>query len=328
MDGDKKMKLILGTNKYQGQPLDIIKSMLPAQFEFKMLEEQTEECFIQTVGEAEYILAGGRTGLTKEVLENAKKLKMIQRSGVGLDSLDLKAIEEKGIPLYVNKGVNAQSAAEHTLMMILACLRRLPLINSKTKSGIWRKQEQGLQTSELKGKTVGIVGMGNIARILVSLLKPFRVNLLYNSRSRVDLAFEMENNMRFVTLDELLQGSDVVTIHCSLTTQTKNLLNEETIQRMKDGAVLINTARGGIVDTQALANALRCGKLSYAAIDVHQQEPIPDDYVLKLIENVILTPHIAGVSYDSFRAMMHDAFRNINLFDQGKLEAIEQYRYL
>lgn len=322
------MKLILGTNKYQGKPLDIIKSVLPSQFDFKMLEEQTEKCFIRSVGEADYILAGGRTKLTKAVLDNAQNLKMIQRSGVGLDSLDLDAIKEKEIPLYVNQGVNAQSVAEHTLMMILACMKKMPLINFRTKSGIWRKQEQGLQTFELKGKTVGIIGMGHIARILVSLLKPFHVNLLYANLNRVEATFENENNMRFVTIDELLQNSDVVTVHCALTPQTRNLINEETIQKMKVGSVLINTARGGIVNTQALANALLSGKLSFAAIDVHEQEPVPDDYVLKNIENVILTPHIAGVSYDAFKAMMRDAFRNIELFDRGDLGSIAQYRYL
>ena len=204
----------------------------------------------------------------------------------------------------------------------------MPLINSRTKSGIWRKQEQGLQTFELKGKTVGIIGMGNIDRTLVKLLKPFQVNILYNNLIQIGHEFETENNMRFVTLDELLQYSDVVTIHCALTPQTRNLMNDITIQNMKDGSILINTARGGIVDTQALASALMCGKLGFAAIDVHEQEPIPDDYVLKQIENVILTPHIAGVSYDSFKKMMHDAFRNIEMFDRGELEAIAQYRYL
>ena len=322
------MKLVLGTNKYQGKPLNIIKGVLPSQFEFKMLDEQTEKCFIDTVEDADYILAGGRTKLTKAVLDNAQNLKMIQRSGVGLDSLDLDAIRAKGIPLYVNQGVNSQSVAEHTLMMILACMKKMPLINFKTKSGIWRKQEQGLQTFELKGKTVGVIGMGNIARTLVKLLKPFQVNILYNNLIQVEHDFETENNMRFVTLDELLQKSDVVTIHCALTSETRNLINAEAIKIMKDGSVLINTARGGIVDMHALVSALMSGKLAFAAIDVHEKEPIPNDYVLKQIENVILTPHIAGVSYDSFKKMMHDAFRNIELFDRGELEAIAQYRYL
>ena len=105
----------------------------------------------------DYILAGGRLKISKEVLERAEKLQMIQRSGVGLDALDLEAIKEKNIPLYVNQGVNAESVAEHALLFMLACLRKLPTINRNTKNGVWKKQEQGVQTAELKVKTIGIV---------------------------------------------------------------------------------------------------------------------------------------------------------------------------
>lgn len=292
------------------------------------LSEQTQTALTAEVEGVDYILAGGRLKITAEVLEKADKLKMIQRTGVGLDALDLDAIKEKGIPLYVNQGVNAESVAEHTLLLMLACLRRLPAIDRNTKNGIWKKQEQGVQTAELKGKTVGIIGMGNIARTLVDLLKPFQVNILYWNRTRKSLEFEAENNMRFVGMDELLASSDIVTIHCALTPETSNLINADSIRRMKDGAILVNTARGGIVDANALAEALKSGKLSYAALDVHTEEPITSDYPLRELDNVILTPHIAGVTADSFRAMMHDAFRNIECFDRGDLETIAPYRYL
>jgi len=253
---------------------------------------------------------------------------MIQRSGVGLDALDLEAIKEKNIPLYVNQGVNAESVAEHALLFMLACLRKLPTINRNTKNGVWKKQEQGVQTAELKGKTIGIVGMGNIAKTLVGLLKPFKVKILYYNLVQMDENFESENSMTFVGMDELLRNSDIVTIHCALTPETRNLINTESLCLMKDGAILINTARGEIVDPVAVAEALRNGKLSYAALDVHAWEPIPEDYPLKDIDNVILTPHIAGVTADSFRAMMHDAFRNIDYFDRGELDSIAPYKYL
>ena len=322
------MKTILLTNKYSGTPLEIVKGEVPEGFNIRFLPEQTQDALIAEAASADYILAGGRLKITREVLEKAEKLQMIQRSGVGLDALDLDAIKEKGIPLYVNQGVNAESVAEHALLLMLACLRKLPTINQNTKNGVWKKQEQGVQTAELKGKTVGIVGMGNIAKTLVGLLKPFKVNILYYNLVQMDENFEAENNMAFVGMDELLRNSDIVTIHCALTPETKNLINTETLRAMKDGAILINTARGEIVDPAAVADALRDGKVSYAALDVHAQEPIPEDYPLKDIENVILTPHIAGVTADSFRAMMHDAFRNIDCFDKGELDAIAPYRYL
>jgi D-3-phosphoglycerate dehydrogenase len=326
--GVQIMRLILGTNSYQGRPLDIVKSELPSDFAFQCLEEQTMHCFLDAVQNADYILAGGRMRITEGVLERAKKLKMIQRSGVGLDSLDLDAIKKREIPLYVNQGINAQSTAEQTLLLILACLRRLPSINENTKNGVWRKQEQGLQTYELNGKTVGVIGMGHIARILVSLLKPFHVNILYHSRTRAEQTFEEENNMTFVSLNELLSSSDVVTLHCALTEQTRGMIGSSALDRMKKGGILVNTARGGLVDTVALRDALQDGRLSYAALDVHEYEPIPDDYALKNLDNIILTPHIAGVTFDSFRAMMHSAFHNIECFENGRIEEIAPYRVL
>jgi D-3-phosphoglycerate dehydrogenase len=322
------VKTILLINKYTGTPLEIVKSVVPEGFQIRFLPSQTQEALIEAVSDVDYILAGGRLKISKEVLERAEKLQMIQRSGVGLDALDLDAIKEKGIPLYVNQGVNAESVAEHALLLMLACLRKLPTINRNTKDGVWKKQEQGVQTAELKGKTIGIVGMGNIAKTLVGLLKPFKVKILYYNLVQMDENFESENSMTFVGMDELLRNSDIVTIHCALTPETRNLINTESLCLMKDGAILINTARGEIVDPVAVAEALRNGKLSYAALDVHAWEPIPEDYPLKDIDNVILTPHIAGVTADSFRAMMHDAFRNIDYFDRGELDSIAPYKYL
>lgn len=322
------MKYVLLTNQYNGTPLDIIKSVIPCGFEIVMLDKSGQDNLLKAVSTADYILAGGRLKITEEVLDNAPNLKMIQRSGVGLDSIDLDAVKAHGIPLYVNKGVNAQSVAEHTLMLILACLRRLPEIDANTKNGIWNKQGQGVKTAELCGKTVGIIGMGSVAKTLVSLLKPFNVQILYTDIQRVPESFEKDNGMSFVTLDELLGNSDIVTLNCALTDETKHLINAEAIGKMKRGAILVNTARGGIVDTLALADALRSGKLGFSGIDVHEEEPLPNDYILAKLGNVILTPHIAGVTADSFRAMMNAAFRNIEKFDKGDLADIEQYRYL
>lgn len=322
------MKTILFTNHYSGLPLEILYDELPEGFQVQFINQTDERDICVQIANADYLLAGGRTRITEEVIKSANNLKMIQRSGVGLDSLDLDAIKRSRIPLYVNQGVNAESVAEHTLLLMLACLRRLTEIHQNTVKGIWKKQEQGIQTSELRGKTIGIIGMGNIAQTLVSLLKPFHVDILYQNLFQMPDEYEKENEMRFVDLETLLQNSDVVTIHCALTDDTRNLINTKTISRMKHGAILINTARGGIVDTAALAEALTTGTLSFAGLDVHEKEPIPEDYPLKDVKNVILTPHIAGVTMDSFRTMMHDAFRNIDCFEHGQFAEIEAFRYL
>ena len=321
------MKEILLTNKYSGRPLDIVKEEVPNGFRISFLPEQTQQALEESVSETDYILAGGRIKITFDVLERARHLAMIQRSGVGLDALDLDAIRKKGIPLYVNQGVNTQSVAEHSLLLILACLRRLTAIHKNMVNGVWHKQEQGVQTSELMGKTVGIFGMGNVGQALTRLLSPFRVRILYTDQCRRE-DIELESGVRFVSREQLLRESDIVSLNCALTPETKGIINARSIAAMKPGAVLVNTARGSLVETEALAEALKTGKLSFAGIDVHETEPVPEDYPLRNLENVILTPHIAGVTEDSFRAMMHDAFRNIACFECGRLDEIEKYKYL
>ena len=319
------MKTILLTNHYPAAPYDIVKSELPEGFRLVMLSENTQECLEAAAPEADYILASGRVKLNQAVLDKAQKVKMIQRTGVGLDSLDLAALKARGIPLYVNAGVNAESVAEHALLLILACLRRLPEIHRNTAAGIWKKQEQGVKTRELAGRTVGLVGMGSIARALVRLLSGFGVTVLYYDPFRLSEERERALNVMYVPLDQLLHEAEIVSLHCPLTDDTRYLLGRETFAQMKDGAILVNTARGGLIDNAALAEALVSGKLSFAGLDVHSEEPIDKENPILQLSNVILTPHIGGVTYDSFRSMMHDAMRNIKLFDEGKLDEIAPY---
>lgn len=321
------MKKILLTNHYSGIPLEIVKSALPQNVGFSMLDEPTTDCLAQSIADADYLLAGGRVRIDENALRHAIKLKMVQRSGVGLDSIDLEALKRHGIPLYVNRGVNAQSVAEHTLLLMLACLRRLTEIHGNTVAGVWKKQEQGVRTFEMHGKTVGLVGMGSIAQKVSQLLKPFGVRILYFDPFRLDETTERELSVEYTDLNTLLAESDVVSLHCPLTDGNRHLINETAISRMKRDSVLVNTARGGLVDSVALHAALQDGQLSFAALDVHETEPIPADYALKSLPNVILTPHVAGVTADSFRAMMTDAMRNIELFDKGQLSEIKHARY-
>ena len=322
------MKTIVLTNRYAQGPFGIVSSLVPEGFELRMPEESSYEAVSRLIPEADYLLASGRVKVDGALLDRAPRLRMIQRTGVGLDTLDLEAIKSRNLPLYVNRGVNARSVAEYALLLTLACLRKLTIAAENTKNGVWSKQAHGIQTHELSGKTVGIVGMGFIARTLVALLRPFGVKILYSDVVRAPEEFEKENGAAFVTLDELLRNADVVTLHCALTDETRSLIGKEAFDKMKPEAVLINTARGGIVDTDALADALEKGRIAFAGIDVHEKEPIPEDYRLKNLPNVILTPHIAGVTRDSFRAMMEGAFRNMSMFEAGKTAEIKEYRYL
>ena len=316
-------KTIVLTNHYAGRPLEIVREETPSGFDLS-LEGPLEE----RMPGADYILAGGRTRITSELLATARNLKMIQRTGVGLDSLDMEAIRRLEIPLYVNEGVNSESVAEHSLLLILACLRRLPPIAANTKAGVWNKQAQGVLTHELRGKTIGLIGMGHVARRLVEMLRPFDVRILYHDVVRPPEAFEREHGVEYVPQDEVFARSDIVSLHCPMTEQTRRLVNRERLAMMKDGAILVNTARGPLIDAQALAEALESGKLGFAGIDVHETEPLAGDYPLKAVENVILTPHVAGITAESFRTMMHNAMRNIEAFEAGRLEEIASHRYL
>lgn len=319
------MKTILLTNHYPAAPYEIVKSELPKGFRLAMLDENTQPCLEAAVPEADYLLASGRVKINKAVLDKAHRVRMIQRTGVGLDSLDLAELKRKNIPLYVNAGVNAESVAEHALLLMMACLRRLPEVHRNTAAGIWKKQEQGVKTRELAGRTVGLIGMGSIARRLVKLLSGFDVNILYYDPFRRSEAEERELGVTYVPFEELLRRAEILSLHCPLTDDTRHLLNRERIGQMQDGAILVNTARGGLIDNAALTEALESGRLSFAGLDVHAEEPLSAENPILKLNNVILTPHIGGVTYDSFRSMMHDAMRNIRLFDEGKFDEIAPY---
>ena len=319
------MKILL-TNHYEGKPAEIIKSAVPDGFELEMLESVSQQELEGKVKEADYLLVSGRLKINRTVLENATNIKMIQRTGVGLDSMDLEYIRNHDIPFYVNKGVNAQSVAEHTILLMLASLRNLVEINENTKRGIWKKQAQGVCTHELCGKTVGLIGMGAIGRKVAGMLKAFGAEVLYNDVSKMKQEDENTLGIKFSTREEIIEKSDIISLHCPLTDDTRHMINDRAVNKMKNGVILINTARGGLIDEAALINGIKNGKIAGAGIDVYEKEPVDNSEVLNL-QNVITTPHIGGVTYDSFYQIMYQAMRNIEMFDKGQLQEIEQSRY-
>ena len=321
------MKNILLSNKYNGEPYEIIKQVIPSNMNLLMLDELTEENFIEKVKYADYILASGRIKINNSVLDKASNLKMIQRTGVGLDSIDLDALKSRNIPLYVNKGVNSKSVAEHTILLMLAALRNLCTINNNTKNGIWNKQNQGVKTRELSEQTVGIIGMGHIGQLVAHILKSFGANVLYFDSNKLDEDTEKQLNILYADMDTIFKESDIISLHCPLTMQNKNLIYKNNIEKMKDGVIIINTARGGLILENDLIYSLKNNKVRFACLDVFEEEPIKNAELLNL-ENVIITPHIGGVTYDSFYRMMKEAMHNIEFFDNGCLDEIEKYKYV
>lgn len=323
------MPKILHTARYTGLPLEILQSACPQGFVVKTLDELSKEQLIKEAFDADYLLVSGRLVINSDVLDAAKRLKMIQRTGVGTDMLDKDEIKRRGIPVYVNAGVNARSVAEHTMMLILAVLKRLPQINGQMHNGVWKKQQSGVSTNELFGKTVGIVGMGHVGRLVASMLLPFQAKIVYTDIVRQSEIIEKELNLTYCeSFENLLPKADVLTLHCPMVSDTLEALNARTLAMMKEGAVIINTARGKLINPDDLYNAIKSGHIRAAALDTHYEEPIKEGYKLAELENVILTPHIGGLSYEAFEAMMVGAMENIEAFEQGRLSDIEGKRIL
>lgn len=321
------MKTILHTAKYTGAPWEILKSFVPEGFKIITLKELSYECLVKEAHDADYLLVSGRLPIDEGVLSVAKHLKMIQRTGVGTEMLDVEAIKKHGIPVYVNAGVNAQSVAEHTLTLILACLKRLPQINKQTHEGVWKKQQVGVATHELKGKTVALVGMGNIGRLVASMLQPFGAKVIYTDVVRQNAETERRLGLAYYdSFEAMLPESDILSFHCPLTPENTEILNSHTLALMKQGGIVVNTARGKLINPDDLYEALKSNYLSGAALDTHYEEPIKVGYKLAELENVVLTPHIGGLSYEAFESMMQKAVENIRCFDNSEFELIKGNR--
>ncbi len=321
------MPKILHTARYTGTPWEILKSVVPEGFIVKTLDELSYDCLLREAVDADYLLVSGRLPIDEGVLSAAKHLKMIQRTGVGTEMLDMDAIRKHDIPVFVNAGVNARSVAEHTLTLMLCCLKNIPQIDSTVKQGIWKKQQTGVGCNEMYGKVVGLVGMGAIGRQVATYLNAFGAKVYYTDIFRATQDTEQQLSLTYCSsLQELLPLVDILSFHCPLTPENKEILNSEAINQMKDGAMVVNTARGKLIEPKALYKALFKGKLRTAALDVHYEEPLPQEYALAKLDNVILTPHIAGLTYEAFHSMMAGAVENITAFEKGDINIIKNKR--
>ena len=320
------MPTILSTNKYSKTSLSIIEKELPPGFTLKSLDKPCKKELIEKADKADYFLASGRIPIDREVINAAVNLKMIQRTGVGLDSFDLEMLKEKGIPVYVNQGINSRSVAEHALMLILAVLRRLVIVDSSVKSGNWLKHKLGLETHELYNKTVGLIGLGHIGIKLVKMLHGFEVRILYFDLKRLPVDKEKELNVSYLPLGKLLKEVDILSLHCPLNSESEEMIGYEEIALMKLGAIIINTSRGRLINENALINGLKSGHLSGAGLDVFFKEPLPENSPLLKLDNVVLTPHLGGVTLDAFRRMMREAFQNIKRFEDGDIVGLDSKR--
>lgn len=239
-----------------------------------------------------FAVIAGTESYDADMLSVCKNLKVIIRFGVGTDNFDLAALREMGVQVGVITNHNA--VAEFALTLILAALKNLPRYDTAVREGKWTR----FPMRELSGKTVGIVGFGRIGRRLAELLSGFGVELLaYDPYMNAEAA--AERKVTPVTLDELLERADVVSLHLPATKKTHHMINAESIAKMKDGAYIVNTARGALVDEAALYDALASGKLSGAGQDVYESEPVTEGNPLFTLSNNVLAPHVSASTFET-----------------------------
>lgn len=252
------------------------------------------------LAEADAWIVRNRSQVRGAALASAPRLRVVGRLGVGLDNIDVEACEARGIEVIPATGANAESVAEYVIGTAMLLLRGAAYLSTPAvAAGRWPRQMLS-QGRDLSGKTLGLIGFGGIGRLTARKARALGVRVIaHDPLIGVGAAVWKETNVEPKSLDELLAASDVVSLHIPLTDATRGLLGRERLARMKRGAILVNTARGGVIDEAALAEALHAGRLGAAAIDVFDEEPLPAGSPLSGAPNVLLTPHIAGVTVES-----------------------------
>jgi phosphoglycerate dehydrogenase-like enzyme len=254
--------------------------------------------------------------MPKELLAEARRLRFIQKLGAGVDRIDLDVCRKQGIAVARLHAGNSIPVAEHTILLMLATYRQLPQIDRRTRSGIWSKEDARGMHRQLQHKTVGLVGFGAIGKEVAKRLRGFEVAILYYDPVRAPSDVEQNLDVKFADLDELVRSADIVSLHLPLLPQTAGIINAERIRAMKSGAVLINCARGGLVDEVALAGALKDGQLFGAGIDAFSTEPPVGSPLLEL-ENTVVTSHLAGATLDNFSGIISRAVENARAVLRG-----------
>ncbi len=272
----------------------------------------SREELMRLLPECDAVFAGGE--VTREMICAAKKLKIISNYGAGYDRVDVDAADEAGVIVTNIPDSTTESTAELAFALMLNVRRRMAELDKMVRTqpgntvfGMGRHMGHNLA-----GSTLGIIGMGRIGGRVRQMALAFGMNVIYHNRRKVE---GMEDAWR--SMDELLTQSDIISLHCPLTDETRSLIDQNALAQMKKGAVIINTARGGVIDTDALIDALESGQLGGAGLDVYPDEPnVPD--VLKKMENVVLTPHIGTNTYEARRGMAQAAAERILMVRDGK----------
>ncbi len=293
----------------------IIRECLPDGFELRV--RSADEAPVEVVGEADFILVA-TTPLTAEVMAAAPRLKLIQHQGVGYDNVDVSAAAQAGIPVGLTPEGTSKPVAEFVFLLILSLYRNVFIANQTLRQGQWLQWQLRPKSYNLLGKRLGIVGLGRIGREVAQRARSFECHLAYYDTVRAATEVEAELEIEYTSLDDLLAESDVITLHIPRTKETQGMIGAAELARMKPTALLINTARGGLVDEAALYQALTSGQIAGAGLDVFAVEPPGADNPLLHLDNVVATPHIAAGTRDALANKMRAAFSNMRRVAEGQ----------
>jgi phosphoglycerate dehydrogenase-like enzyme len=295
----------------------IISSLLPEGWAIVTVAGRGAEELKAAVADADHALWWD-VPVTAEIVAAAPKVKLFHKWGVGIDNIDMEACRARGIRIARTTGSNAVPVAEYTIGLMIALGRRIPWAHASTAAGGWEKNEVWRRSLLLSGKTVGIIGLGSIGKGVAKRLRGFECTILYHNRNRLPADEEAALGVAYRPLDALLAESDVVSLNCPLTPETRGMIDAAALRRMKPGALLVNVARGGVVVEADLIGALREGRLAGAAVDVFDEEPPPRDHPLLHMDNVLVTPHTASTARENSRRSVLHWLGNMQRVSRGE----------
>lgn len=307
------MKIVI-LDAYASNPGDLSWDELAEFGDLTVYDRTRPEEVAERIDGAEIVLLN-KTPLCAEAIENAKALRMVGVLATGFNIVDVAAAERCGVTVCNVSGYSTHAVVQMTLALLLECTQQVGLHNAAVHLGEWEKSPDfcfwKTPLTELLGKTLGIVGFGAIGQAVATAAKALGMRVIYTARNPRD-------DKDYVNLETLLAQSDIVSLHCPQTAENLHMIDEKAIEKMKDGAILLNTARGGLIDEAAVAAALRSGKLSYYAADVVSKEPIEGKNPLLTAPNCILTPHIAWAPRQTRERLHRIAAENVRAFLSGK----------
>lgn len=288
----------------------------PSGFELAVVAARSQE-YKDALKDSSYLVGFVDSLVDDELFETGPNLKLIQLLSAGYDRADIEAARKAGVPIANNGGANSVAVSEHAVLLMLAVSRQLVRQHTSVAAGNWRGNETP-RVHELRNKTLGIVGLGTIGKKTARLAAAFGMNIIYYDIARLAEHEEDAIGVRFRLLKELLRESDLISLHTPLNDTTRHLIGAEELSLMKESAILVNTARGPVINEAALYDALIEGKILAAGLDVFDQEPPQPDNPLFKLDNVILSAHLAGPTFESNIARVRNAFDNVQRVARGE----------